>query len=610
MGTTGRTRTPPGPPLGPPLEPDAEGLDEAKTAFFVDEPVVPGVVLEPILSSWRRSRLRHVPSDRLEVPFDTDLDPDTVLTRAADSVLGDLLDHLLSEPVSVLLCNARGTVLRRHTGDRLLEEHLDRICLAPGFSYAEEHVGTNGIGTALETQGPAQVFGHEHYAEHLEGLACAGIPIVSPVTGKLHGVLDLTCWRRDAGRTLSSAAASVSRRIAEVLVEQSSRRELALLHDYLATCRRNHGAVIAVGHDLLMLNDRARELLGPGDQAPLLAEALDALSGGGGQLVVDLPSGLTARVVCRPSSGDRSDGVLTVARVSEARAQARPATSPSLPAHPALVGSSPAWTRAWQTVDQHCARRHWLVLEGESGTGKAALVRAAHRSRTPAAHLRVLDAVEAGPDPCEGWLAEVADELQSEGTLALSHVDRLPESAVAALAETLEPYRESTTARRTWVVLTVAADAAADPRLVPLLSCFPRTVVVPPLRHHAEDIAELVPYLLGRLRRGRELTCSPEALNVLMRNRWPDNVEQLLQVLHKVTATLRSGTIEVHDLPPEVRASRRRLLSPLEAIECDAIIDALAQAGGNKAEAARSLGMSRATIYRKIRGFGIWDPSL
>ena len=41
------------------------------------------------------------------------------------------------------------------------------------------------------------------------------------------------------------------------------------------------------------------------------------------------------------------------------------------------------------------------------------------------------------------------------------------------------------------------------------------------------------------LRRGRELSCSPEALNVLMRNRWPDNVEQLLQVLHKVTATLR-----------------------------------------------------------------------
>lgn len=602
VGETGRTGTPP----QPPVEPDTEGLDDAKTAFFVDEPVVAGVVREPILSSWTRSRLRQVPSNRLEVPFDADLDADTVLTRAADSVLGDLLDQLLSEPVSVLLCNARGTVLRRHTGDRLLERHLDRICLAPGFSYAEEHVGTNGIGTALETQGPAQVFGHEHYVEHLEALACAGIPVVSPVTGKVHGVLDLTCWRRDAGRTLASAAASVARRITEELVEQSSRRELALLHDYLSTCRRNRGAVIGVGHDLLMLNDRARELLGPGDQAPLLAEALDALGAGGGQLVVDLPSGLTARVVCRPSSGDRSDGVLTVTRVGDARPPGRKAARHALPA---LVGSSPAWTRCWQTVDQHCARREWLVLEGEGGTGKTALVRAAHRSRTPAAHLRVLDGTEAGPDPCAGWIAEVVEELHGEGTLVLPHVDRLPEAAAAALADALEPHRESTTPARTWVVLTVSAGAAADPRLLPLLSCFPRTVVVPPLRHHAQDIAELVPYLLGRLSRGRHLSCSPEALNVLMRNRWPGNVEQLLQVLQKVTASVRSGTIEVHDLPPEVRASRRHLLSPLEAIECDAIIDALAQAGGNKAEAARALGMSRATIYRKIRGFGISEPT-
>jgi sigma-54 dependent transcriptional regulator, acetoin dehydrogenase operon transcriptional activator AcoR len=591
------------------VTPDAAGLDQAKTAFFVDEPVDPGVVREPILSSWKRSRLRHVPHGRLEVPFDADVDADTALTRAADPVLGDVLDHLLSEPVSVLLCNARGTVLQRHTADRLLEKHLDRIYLAPGFSYAEEHVGTNGIGTALEAQAPAQVFGHEHYVEHLEGLACAGIPVVSPATGKLHGVLNLTCWRRDARHTLSSTAASVAGKITEVLVEQSSRREFALLNDYLAMCRRSRGAVIAVGHNLLMLNDRARELLGPGDQAPLLAEALDALSGGGGQLVVDLPSGLTVRVVCRPSSGDRSDGVLTVARVGDARVQTRPAADHPLPALPELVGSSLAWTRCWKTVDQHCVQRQWVVLEGEAGTGKAALVRASHRSRTPASHLRVLDALDAGPAPCTDWLAEVAEELQGEGTLVLSHVDRLPESAAAALADTLEPLCESTTPGRTWVVLTVAAGAAADPRLVPLMSCFPRTVIVPPLRHHAEDIAELVPYLLSRLHRGRDLSCSPDALGVLMRNRWPGNVEQLLQVLHKVTATLRSGTIEVHDLSPEVRASRRHILSPLEAIECDAIIDALAQAGGNKAEAARSLGMSRATIYRKIRGFGISEPA-
>ena len=59
------------------------------------------------------------------------------------------------------------------------------------------------------------------------------------------------------------------------------------------------------------------------------------------------------------------------------------------------------------------------------------------------------------------------------------------------------------------------------------------------------------------------------------------------------------------DLPPETVAVSRRLLSPLESIERDAIARALADAQGNKAKAAKSLGMSRATIYRKIHEFGI-----
>ena len=66
-----------------------------------------------------------------------------------------------------------------------------------------------------------------------------------------------------------------------------------MLHDYLTACRRNRDAVLAVGDDLLMMNDRARELLDPADQGPLLAEVAEALATGRRQqLLVDLPSGL------------------------------------------------------------------------------------------------------------------------------------------------------------------------------------------------------------------------------------------------------------------------------------------------------------------------------
>ncbi|WP_344423893.1 sigma-54-dependent Fis family transcriptional regulator [Pseudonocardia ailaonensis] len=580
----------------------------ARESFLHDEDPAPGLVRAPILASWTRSRQFSVPTDHLELPYESDSEADSPLMRAARPVIEDLADQFATEPVSVILCDDEGVVLERRTGDSALRAQLDRIWLAPGFSYAEQYVGTNGIGTALEGRAPAQVFGHEHYVEHLEEMACAGVPIHHPVTGKLLGVLDLTCWRSEASAMMAATAATIARRIEEVLLEQSGRRELTLLHDYLAACRRGRGAVLAVSDDLVMMNDRARELIDPADQVPLLADATEAIrTGRRRQLLVDLPSGATARVQCRPSWAENglSGGVLQVQLVSRASLN-RPGTPSITTALPAAVGSGALWTKCAQTVDRHFRLNEWPLLEGEPGSGRTTLARATHQMHSPAGHVRVLDAANCGPR----WIAEVADELHTGGgTLVLQHVDSLSAENALALADALEPYRESTDPERQWVVATRSRSSEADsPELAELLSCFPRSIEVPPLRHHIEDVAELVPYLLARLTRGADLHCSPEAMRVLMRNRWPGNVDQLYQVLRKVVARRRTGTIRPEDLPPETRAITRRVLTPLEAIECDAIVDALLDTDGNKAEAARRLGMSRATIYRKIRGYGISMP--
>jgi transcriptional regulator of acetoin/glycerol metabolism len=141
-----------------------------------------------------------------------------------------------------------------------------------------------------------------------------------------------------------------------------------------------------------------------------------------------------------------------------------------------------------------------------------------------------------------------------------------------------------------------------------VLGCFPRTVPVPPLRHHVEDVTELVPHLLARLGHGSAVTVSPEAMRVLTHNRWPGNVDQLVAVLRKVVAKRRSGVVGLRDLPPECLLTTKRVLTALESLECDAIVEALLDSGGSKVEAARRLSMSRATIYRKIRDYGISVP--
>jgi transcriptional regulator of acetoin/glycerol metabolism len=98
-------------------------------------------------------------------------------------------------------------------------------------------------------------------------------------------------------------------------------------------------------------------------------------------------------------------------------------------------------------------------------------------------------------------------------------------------------------------------------------------------------------------------------MRVLMHNRWPGNADQLLSVLRRIVAKRRAGVIELRDLPADCWTTGKRLLTPLESLECDAIVEALIDTAGNKVEAARRLSMSRATIYRKIRDYGIGLPS-
>ena len=97
-------------------------------------------------------------------------------------------------------------------------------------------------------------------------------------------------------------------------------------------------------------------------------------------------------------------------------------------------------------------------------------------------------------------------------------------------------------------------------------------------------------------------------MKLLLRSSWPGNTEQLWQVLRRVVHHRRTGSIHPADLPPECWTVSRRLLSPLESMQRDAIVQSLLDYKGNKVKAAESLGMSRATISRKIHEYGIVTP--
>ncbi|MBU2666895.1 GAF domain-containing protein [Actinoplanes bogorensis] len=583
-----------------------ERLAKTREQFLTAEQVDPHQVRDAILASWWRSRRWKVAADRVDLSYVRDPDLDSPLTRSAMPVLQHLREHLDGQPISIILTDPSGLVLTRLDAGRDLDAQLDRVNLAPGFSYAEEYVGTNGIGTALEGGRAMQVFGHEHYAEHLEDLACAGVPIHHPVSGKTVGAVDLTCWRRDADPLLLALAKTTAGQIQQALLADSGIRELELLQEYLRTCRRTAGIVFALNNDVVMMNDNARHVLDPAEQSLLLSQAAEALAGRNptASLTVELPSGTKARMFCRPVRGEGglTGGVVHV-KLAEPRmgVSLEPAPVPKM-FLPGLVGSGGLWLRGCHQVKSVAAAGEWLALEGEAGVGKLAVLRAVHHHGNPAAHFAVVD----GASPGRGWLVDVRRELRgSAGTLVIRHADRLGDH-LGTLCRMLEDARAAGT--YPWVAITLSQRHDGGD-LAELLRFFPSTVELPPLRYHLEDVAALVPFFLAKLVPDGRLTCTPEALQMLSRASWPGNIEQLWQVLRNIVQHRRSGAIQPRDLPPECRTVSRRLLSPLEAMERDAIVRSLLDWDGNKVKAAAALGMSRATIYRKIHEYGIVSPA-
>lgn len=582
------------------VEPSAALRARARERFLEAGELAGDSVRDAILASWRRSRAAGVDVDRLEPQY-AEVDDDCRLVHAARPVLDRLENVLAGAPMSVILTDSKARVLERRAGEKMLNHHLDRIQLAPGFSYAEEYVGTNGIGTAMEERRSAHVFGSEHFSERLQSMSCAGELIRNPLSGRIEGVIDVTCWSTDATPLMVALVQEAARDIERRLLEQGTERERALFAEFLASSRRASKPILSLSDDLVITNATAAHLLEPADY-PVLREHAIGLMRAKRETIIEVPlaRGQTARLRCRPVPS-RSGPAGTVVEISigDPPAREHPMGRPLWEPLPGLAGSSASWVNACRQVVAASHMRTRLLLVGELGVGKLALAQAAHRRAYPSAHLAVVDAVTSGSD--QHWLAEVRSCLAAaEGTVVLRHLDQLGPAVSRELARMLE----GRAGPGPWIVGTMRS-TTGGPELDALVNQFTETATIPPLRHRIDDVRELVPELLSRLAPGRAVSVQPAVMRTLLRAAWPENVAELQQALREALSRRRIGAIAVEDLPSTCHTTSRRVLTEWEALERDAIVRALLASGGDKVRAAARLGISRATIYRKITAYGI-----
>jgi sigma-54 dependent transcriptional regulator, acetoin dehydrogenase operon transcriptional activator AcoR len=267
-----------------------------------------------------------------------------------------------------------------------------------------------------------------------------------------------------------------------------------------------------------------------------------------------------------------------------------------------LAGTSRSWRSSCAAVRAAAHAARSTVVLGETGTGKSALVRAAHHEVRSGARRVMVDGDAAdAADTLAGLPAEIG---AVPATVVVRRLGALDTAGAEALAELLVG------APATWWVvgLVTGETVPPDDPAHTVLGDFAGSVTVDPLRRRPDDIPQLIGALLARLAPSRRVRCTPEATALLAGGLWPANATQLGDVLRRALAVRPAGDIEAGDLPGEfaVHGTRRRL-SPLEAAERDLIVNALIEARGNRVRAAAALGMGRATLYRRLRAFGIGD---
>ena len=263
-----------------------------------------------------------------------------------------------------------------------------------------------------------------------------------------------------------------------------------------------------------------------------------------------------------------------------------------------LHALSEAWNCAVARAEHAMIAGSIVAAVGEAGSGRATLLAQAARHTYP--RDRILCASAPAPTDIQTWLGLWTPELGKAHTAVIVRdVDMLPTWVAERLRSLVLRGAESTS-----VPFAVTAERFEDIP-APLAGLVDRVVPVPPLHDRPDDVLPLAQHVAMRAR-GREIDITPSAARALRGYDWPGNVDELSRVVSH--AAVHADVIGIDQLPPQVLAGNTRHLSRIEAFERGEIVRVLNDGGLTMAEAAADLGMSRATLYRKIAQYNIHVP--
>ncbi|HYF91116.1 MAG TPA: sigma-54-dependent Fis family transcriptional regulator [Symbiobacteriaceae bacterium] len=547
------------------------------------------------------------------------------LVAAAMPVMDDLQRLLTGSGQVLTLCDGAARVLMV-SGEPGALRDAEGIGLVPGSDWHERCSGTNAMGTALAEGAGVTVYATEHYVEHLHHWSCVAAPIRHPVSREIQGILDLSGRIMTVNAHTEMAVTGAVRAIEARLAFLEATHRHALMEAFADRLSEARQAVLCVVDRFgFLLRTAGREL----PQAPdrdfwRRAMAQVCRTGSEHRAEFEQPDGRRAMALFRPveQNGCVIGALVEVCRPVSSAAAAAPVLTAE-----GLVGSNASWRSALERAAKVARLESTVLITGETGTGKEVLARAIHRASPRAAgpfvaincgaiapHLvsselfGYVGGAFTGANP-KGATGKV--EAAQGGTLFLDEVGELPPEAQVSLLRVLQEREVVRIGSHRPTPVNVRIVAATNRDLSELAGkgafrqdLFFRLSVVPlrlpPLRERREDILPLVEFGFRRL--GAEAPAlSLASCERLTAYEWPGNVRELLNLVEQAAALDEDPA----DLLPLAPLSATGSAGLGDAGEEERIRRALHSAGGNAAAAARMLGMSRSTLYRKLELYEI-----
>ena len=558
----------------------------------------------------------------------------------SEPVMEYLLEQVHHSHSMVILADAQG-VLMHTLGDLDFLTKADRVALRCGASWAENQRGTNAIGTALAAAQEIEIHGAEHYLDRNGFLTCAAAPILS-AQGQLMGILDISGDHRSRQSHTLGLVSTAAQMIENSMVLAACRHQILVqLHPRAEGIGSVAQGILAFSEDgwLVGANRKGLALLGlrHADMGALSWPHLfeeDFL-----RLIA-----LQVRMGGRASPLHTLRGALLYAQVhSQTQAQQK-ITVRAQPVSDALAkldSGDLQWRSAADKARRVIEKSIPVLLAGESGVGKELFAQALHQSSSR--HSKAFVAVNCAALPEQLIEAELFGYVPGAytgasrhgapgrlreadgGTLFLDEIGDMPLALQSRLLRVLQ--------ERQVTPLGSSAHATVDFHLICAshqnlklavekglfrADLFYRinglTVHLPALRERT-DFKILCSRILHTLSPEAAIDIAPALLEALQQHPWPGNLRQLSYVLRTAVALLDTHETQIGwaHLPDDMALE---LLHPinaaqepqdqapthnLHALSLQAIRQTLENARGNVSAAARHLGISRQTLYRKLQ---------